>query len=229
MNIWPQFAQLPRRCLLCGGRAGTASCCNACRAELPWNDCACDRCGIALPSAHSGATCGRCLQTPPPFEAALCAFHYQFPVDRLLVKLKFHGKLGYARELGLLLAEQIERRHGHRLPEAIAPVPLHPRRARSRGFNQAAEIARAVGARLELPVMTGICTRHRDTAAQSSLSAAERQANMRDAFSARRPLPACRWAIVDDVVTTGATAGEMARALLASGASSVLLWSAARA
>ncbi|HET6654802.1 MAG TPA: ComF family protein [Gammaproteobacteria bacterium] len=229
VNIWSKLTHPPRRCLLCGDRAGAASCCEACRAELPWNDCACDRCGIPLAAASDNTTCGRCLQTPPPFDAALCAFHYRFPVDRLLVKLKFHGKLGYARELGALLAERIEQHHGERLPEAIAPVPLHPRRARNRGFNQAAEIARAVGARLDLPVVTDICARHRDTAAQSSLSAAARQANIRGAFSARRPLPARRWAIVDDVVTTGATAGEVARALLAAGASSVLLWTPARA
>jgi ComF family protein len=231
VNIWRKFVHFPRRCLLCGGSAGAAACCDACRAELPWNDCACDRCGTPLPTASpsSSATCGRCLRTPPPFEAALCAFHYRFPVDRLLVKLKFHGRLGYARELGLLLAEQIERRHGDRLPEAIVPVPLHPRRVRSRGFNQAAEIARAVGARLDLPVVTDICERRRDTEAQSSLSAAARQTNIRGAFSACGPLPAGRWAVVDVVVTPGATAGELARTLLAAGASSVLLWSPARA
>ncbi|HET7306793.1 MAG TPA: ComF family protein [Gammaproteobacteria bacterium] len=224
VNIWPQFTQ---HCLLCGGRAGAGStCCEACREDLPWNASACGRCAIPIPAGVD--TCGACLRSPPPFDAALCAFHYRFPVNRLLVKLKFHARLGYARTLGGLLADYIEYRNG-RLPQAIMPVPLHRLRARRRGFNQATEIARAVGTRLRLPVVTDVCERREDTAAQSSLSAASRRRNVAGAFTMRRPLPARHWAIIDDVVTTGATAGELARALRAAGAASVLLWSPARA
>lgn len=223
-NIWLKF---PQHCVLCGGRAdGRLACCDACRADLPWNLSACDRCATPLPAGVE--TCGRCLRSPPPFDAALCAFHYRFPVNRLLVKLKFHARLGYARTLGGLLADYIERRNG-RIPQAIMPVPLHRMRARRRGFNQATEIARAVGARLRLPVVTDVCERRQDTAAQSSLSAGARRRNVAGAFAVRAPLPVRHWAIVDDVVTTGATAGELARALRAAGAASVILWSPARA
>ncbi|HET6725621.1 MAG TPA: ComF family protein [Gammaproteobacteria bacterium] len=229
VDIWNKFIQFPRRCLFCGGTCdgrGAVSCCDDCHADLPWNTDACRRC--AIPLEDDQEMCGRCLQTPPPFDAALCAFHYRFPINRLLVRLKFQAKLGYARELGRLLAEEIARRDVA-LPEAILPVPLHPKRARHRGFNQATEIARAVGAALGVPVVTHVCERRRDTSAQSSLTADARRRNIRDAFVARGPLPVRRWAIVDDVVTTGATAEAVARALRATGAESVLLWSAARA
>jgi ComF family protein len=227
VNIWKQYGQFYRRCLFCGDTAEREMCCAACYRELPWNDPACIRCG--LPLTVSAGVCGRCLHAPPPFDAAVCAFAYQFPINRLLVKLKFGARLGHARALGLLLAERVERDPRNDSPEALIPVPLHANRLRQRGFNQAAEIARAAGARLKLPVLTNICERGRDTAAQYSLTAAARQRNVRGSFSIRRPLPIKRLAIVDDVVTTGATVGELARTFRASGAINIQVWSAARA
>lgn len=212
---------------MCNAATGGASLCSACHADLPWNGRACRRCGVAL-AAPEAVLCGHCLRTPPPFDAALCAFQYRFPIDRLLVKLKFHAQLGYARILGDLIAERIDTQAGLR-PDVIVPVPLHPNRIRQRGFNQATEIARALGARLELPVATNLCVRRRATEAQSSLAAAARRRNLRGAFAATSRRPPPRVAIVDDVVTTGATAAELARTLRAAGARTVLLWSAARA
>lgn len=213
---------------MCDALTGGAPLCPACRADLPWNCHACRRCATPLAAASETALCGRCLRVPPPFDEALCAFHYRFPVDRLLVKLKFHAQLGYARVLGALMAERIKQ-HGRLRPDVLVPVPLHPARLRQRGFNQATEIARALGAQLGLPVATDVCARRRDTAAQSSLAAAARQRNLRGAFAATGRLLPPRLAIVDDVVTTGATAAELARMLHKAGAGTILLWGAARA
>lgn len=222
-----KLIQFPRRCLFCGGPAGRASWCAACHADLPWNDRACERCGIRLTTAGD-TICGRCLSTPPPFDSAVCAFRYQFPIDRLVVKLKFHSRLGHAQALGLLLAARIEQRHAE-LPEAILPVPLHPRRLRERGFNQATEIARVVGSRFDLPVLTSVCARRINTTAQSALAANARRRNVHSAFFLQRPVPVNRVAIVDDVITTGATAGELARTLIAAGTRPPAVWSPARA
>lgn len=226
IDIWTKFSQrlrLPESCLLCGSDG--AWICARCRDELPWNHSACTRCGIPLAGA---IICGRCLNRPPPFDEALCAFRYDFPLDRLLVNLKFHARLGFARATGDLLADYV-RAHRQIAPDALVPMPLHRERLRRRGFNQATEIARRLGKRLALPVLTGVCVRRRPTSAQSALSAAARQRNVRGAFAVAAPLPYRRLAIVDDVMTTGATATEAARALRAAGADTVVLWSVARA
>jgi ComF family protein len=213
-------------CLICGS-ISCATCCDGCRELLPWNDSACARCGVALPVPRD--ICGDCLASPPAFDAAVCAFRYEFPVNRLLVDLKFRGRLGNAKGIGELLAERVVERHSSDLPEAILPAPLGAARIRGRGFNQAAEIAREVGRRLKRPLAMGLVERRRETAPQSSLSADARQRNVRGAFEINRVLPARHLAIVDDVVTTGATARELARTLRAAGARRVMLLGAARA
>jgi ComF family protein len=226
VDVWTKFIRPRSICLICG-KSSQDTCCEGCRESLPWNDSACARCGVALPVPR--AVCGACIKSPPAFDAAVCAFRYEFPINRLLVDLKFRGRLGHARGLGELLAEHVVRCRPGERPGAILPAPLGTARARERGFNQAAEIARELARQLKLPVATGLVERRRDTAPQSSLSAAARRRNVRGAFVIKRVLPSPNLAIVDDVVTTGATAGELARILRAAGARRVVLFSAARA
>jgi ComF family protein len=171
---------------------------------------------------------------PPPHAAAWVPFRYAFPVDRLIVGLKFAGRLERARLLGTLLAGFLAPRlaAGAARPAALVATPLHPARARQRGFNQAAEIARPVAAALGLPLLADAVVRVRATAEQSALDAAARRANLRDAFAVpvrlRAALPD-HVAILDDVVTTGATAAALAAALRAAGVGRVTLIAVARA
>lgn len=215
----------PWCCLLCGGPADGRDLCPACAADLPANAPACPRC--ALPGA-TGLACGRCLARPPRWDAAICLLRYRAPADALIKACKFGGRLAIARVLGELLAERLARLDGPR-PGLIVPVPLHAHRERERGFNQARELARPVARALGIRIDTGLCVRARPTPPQTGLDARARRRNLRGAFAMRGALPYAHVAVVDDVVTTGATAGALADALRRAGAERVDLWAAARA
>lgn len=219
----------PWHCLCCGDDgADGLDLCARCAADLPWLGPACARCALPLADPGDGL-CPRCRLAPPPQAAALVAFRYAFPVDRLIVGLKFAGRLERARLLGTLLARHLAPRLvGSARPDALVAAPLHPARLRSRGFNQAAELARPLAAALGLPRRDHALRRVRATAEQSALDAAARQANVRDAFAVVAPLPA-HVAVLDDVVTTGATAAAMAGALRDAGVARVTLLAVARA
>ncbi len=231
VNRWVksiQFALFPPRCLCCGGPGDLPlDLCDACADALPRAPAACPVCALPLPAAALGLSCGRCRR-PPPFAATRAAYLYAPPLDRLVLGLKFGGRLVHARLLGELLAAHLLR-EGVPLPELLLPVPLHPRRLRSRGFNQALELARPVAHRLGVPLHAHGCRRLRDTAAQSGLEAAARRRNVRGAFAVTVPVGGRRVALVDDVVTTGATVRELARVLVAAGAERVEVWCVARA
>ena len=215
----------PPRCRLCGDPAAAAfRLCRACERELPWHTAGCLQC------AHPGMTaarCGRCQRKPPAFDATTALFHYQPPVDYLLKRLKFASELAIAPLLAGLLAERIASRT-EALPEALLAIPLHRTRLCERGFNQAGLLATRLGARLALPVAQRLCVRRRATQPQSLLSPTARRLNLRNAF-AIQGTPAAHVAIVDDVMTTGHTAGELARALKQAGAERVEVWVIARA
>jgi ComF family protein len=136
--------------------------------------------------------------------------------------------LSHARLLGELLAGHLATLVGPR-PELLLPVPLHPRRQRGRGFNQALELARPIARRLGVRLVADGCRRLRDTAAQSGLDAAARRRNVRGAFAVNTPVGGRRVALIDDVVTTGHTVTEMARVVAAAGAERVEVWCVARA
>jgi len=225
----------PWNCLACGdaGLPGLDLCAR-CHGELPRLGRGCARCALPLVDDHAAADCPRCLIEPPPQAAAIVAFRYAFPIDRLVVGLKFAGRLERARLLGTLLAATVVERmavEAEARPAALIATPLHPTRARERGFNQAIEIARPIAAALGLPLLTDAVRRTRATAEQSLLDAAARQANVRDAFAVGALPPDLRGhlAIVDDVVTTGATAAALATALRAAGVQRVTLIAVARA
>jgi ComF family protein len=210
-------------CLLCRGAAERELLCSACDGDLPrLNQARCPRC--ALPSA-GGATCGRCLARPPRFDATVAALEYRFPADVLVHALKFRGELALAGLLARLLAQRIA--PGRRV-HLIVPVPLAAQRLRERGYNQALEIARHLAAATGARLAPQACERSRDTPAQTGLALEERTANVRGAFRAARALDGATVAVVDDVMTTGATLDEMAGALKASGASCVVNWVVAR-
>ncbi len=144
--------------------------------------------------------------------------------------IKFQSKLNLIRLLGHLLADALaaeRERPGWRPPDAILPVPLHPKRLRERGYNQALELARILERRLAIPVSNRCCQRTRATRTQTDLNERLRLSNIRGAFEATSPVPR-RIAILDDVVTTGATVSELARVLKQAGCERIDVWALAR-
>lgn len=230
VNKWLKFIQFglfPPRCVLCGadGQPGM-DLCSACEADLARIDPACPACGLPL-SASEHSLCGSCLQTPPPFQRTVSPFYYAPPLAQLITRFKFNQRLLMARVFAGLLAKQIGATHP--LPECIIPVPLHPRRLRERGYNQALEIARLLGKALAIPVDYRLCQRIRYTAPQTGLAATQRRRNVRQAFGLTNKIPYRHVAILDDVITTGHTVSELARLLRRHGVAEIEVWSVARA
>ena len=210
------------RCFLCRGDAeGARVLCAACDADLPrLATPSCPRC--ALPS-EGAALCGRCLAQPPRYDATCAALEYRFPADVLVQALKFRGELALAPLLAECLAARIP---ADAAVDLAMPVPLSAARMRLRGYNQAMEIARALGAPARLEPT--LCERLRDTAAQTDLPLAERVRNMRGAFRCERMLDGLTVAVIDDVMTSGATLDAIAATLKRAGAARVVNWVVAR-
>lgn len=185
----------------------------------------CPHCG--LPLETTGDECGACIRNPPAFSRTLALFRYEDPVKYLIHALKFNRKLYVAHVLGELMAEHYAQQDPR--ADMIIPVPLHTARLRERGFNQALELARPVAARLRIPVNVHACVRIRGTAAQSDLSAEQRAKNIKGAFEVRERCEGRRVAIIDDVMTTGATVDELTRMLIVHGVEDVQVWVCARA
>ena len=231
---WLRFGAwlLPSRCALCDAATDDdIALCPPCRAELPTNDPCCRRCAEPLPRAEP--LCGRCLKREPAFASSFAGFRYAWPLDGLVTRFKFSGNLAAGRTLAALFAERI-RSDSVELPSLIVPVPLHLRRLRERGYDQALELARDVGRELGVAVSTDLLRRTRATPAQTGLDAKGRRRNVRDAFAiddralARVPgRPTI--ALLDDVMTTGSTVGECATILRSAGFGTIHAWCIARA
>jgi len=217
---------LPLRCLLCGASGAEGiDLCAACAAELPRNRSCCARC--ALPLATAAALCGECQRRAPPWDAAWAPFRYGWPLDRLESRYKFGADLAAGRVLSTLwLREPCP----IKLPQLLLSVPLHRSRLRRRGYNQALELARPLARAAGVPLRHDVLLRRRSTAAQTELDATARRRNVHGAFALREgvALPA-HVAILDDVMTTGATLAECARVLRRAGVARVDVWSLARA
>ncbi len=216
---------LPGNCLFCAGPIGSSlDLCHGCRLELPFTRFPCPRCALPLPQQQ--ASCGHCLHQPPPWQRCIAPLLYRPPANQLLTSFKYSGRLQGGRLLTTLLIDELQRSSSK--VDLIVPVPLHWRRRWSRGFNQAELIADQLGAALSIPVAMKALQRVRPTTAQQSLDARARARNLRGAFTLLRPIAGLRVALVDDVVTTGATAAELSRLLLKGGAAAVELWALAR-
>ncbi|RVU47703.1 ComF family protein [Rubrivivax rivuli] len=228
----PARLTLPQQCEVCRRWADSGICAEClCRFAAPRPRCT--TCGLvtglALPR------CGACLREPPPFECTVCVADYAYPWDRLITAFKFHGRAELAMPLAELLAAAVRRSVAQAprpWPDTVLPVPLAPARLRERGYNQAWELARHVARTLALPSDAALLQRPLDTAHQSALTRSERQRNLRTAFMAdpqrRNALQGRRVALVDDVMTTGATVRESAAVLRRAGAAAVEVWVLAR-
>ena len=218
-----QFAHacLPQHCLLCSAAAPALALCGKCYAELPWLPAACcPQC--ALPT-HGGQLCGACLSHPPRFDVVTAAFVYEWPLAPLIHQYKYAGNLALARLFAHALTTRITG-----TADLIIPMPLAPGRLRERGFNQALEIARAVSGNTGIALAAAACRRVRDSAPQATLPWKERVKNIRGAFVCDANVRGKRVAVIDDVLTTGATLNELARNLRKAGAAEIQGWVVAR-
>lgn len=185
------------------------------------------RCGLVI--LNEGARCPSCAAMPLPLARTVVAFDHVFPWDTLVARLKFHQDVALAPTLAEHLSEAVRACHGAQPPvDVVLAAPLSAERLVQRGYNQAWEIARCVARRLGVPAHARTLVRLRETPPQVGLDLAARAANVRGAFAVRADrrawLQGRRVAIVDDVMTTGATAGELAFTVLDAGARSVEAW-----
>ncbi len=182
-----------------------------------------NRCAVCALPLTSGKACGACLSRPPRFDRVEAVFAYLFPVDALIQAFKYGRRLALARLLGESLAGLVARD-----VDAIVPMPLAPGRLAERGFNQALEIARVASAATGIALLPRACRKVTETPAQAMLPWKERARNVRRAFVCDADLEGQRIAVVDDVLTTGATLNELARVLRKANAAEVRGWIVAR-
>ncbi len=244
---------LPASCILCGQRCPFRMLCEGCENDMPRITACCRQCG--LPGTLGAAQlCADCLRNPPPWNQAVAALVYEYPIDHLVRRFKFHNDLA----CGQLLAEELlravklrlaqsemdqgtlgqsgpeqgsliqgkQKAHSER-PELLIPVPLHFFRRCKRGFNQAELIAAELQRGCGIPVQRHLLRRIHHTSAQSGLDRKTRQKNLRNAFLCK-PLNGEHVALVDDVLTTGATLQECSRVIKQAGAGRISVWVAAR-
>lgn len=218
----------PRLCELC--RAWSQrSLCGDCLARFAPLRPRCEHC--ALPTGVALARCGECLRMPPPWERCSTLGDYTYPWDGLIAGFKFQGRVDLAGPLSQALAETLSR-NPKPLADLVLPVPLSTARLAERGYNQAWELARRTAGHLGLRADAHTLLRLRDTAHQVGLGRDARTDNLRQAFwvepTRQAAVRGLRVALVDDVLTTGATAAAATQALLQAGAASVQVWVLAR-
>ena len=259
-----QFAVGPGCALCTAAHDGEFAVCADCIADLPRPPVG-KQCPICAEIESGGAICGRCLQSPPHFDATVAAFIYAFPMDRLVLKLKYGGGWPLAPTMAKLFHSALINFNSP-MPDLIAPLPLHPSRERERGFNQSLEIARPLAKRLKIPMDASALIRVRAGLFQTSqpnwkerkrnvkgayqaakkdasalirvragLSQASqpnwkaRKRNVKGAYQAAKKFDGMTVALLDDVMTSGSTLNEAARALKKAGANRVINWVIARA
>ncbi|SDV10944.1 ComF family protein [Pseudomonas mucidolens] len=227
--IWSKNKQY---CLICNETTDSPmAVCNLCEIELPWLLAQCEVCALPLPM--SGLVCGQCQKSPRAFKQVVAPWSYSFPVDSLISRFKHQGQwpLGHllANLLGQYLQDRFENTQLTR-PDCLLPVPMAGKRLRQRGYNQAVMLARWLSKDLNVPVNEHLLLRPQETVAQQELDARTRQCNLLNAFAlaADTQVEGRHLALVDDVLTTGATAHSLARLLMQAGARQVDVYCLAR-
>jgi ComF family protein len=197
--------------------------CVGCYQDLPHISQSCLRCGLAVSAERQCA----CKDEDWPFSVCIAACAYAFPVDALISQLKNQHKLSVSKPLGLLIAHQIKRQQ-IALPELLIPVPTSTPRLQQRGFNQALEIAKVVGKQLSIPVDYTSVNRNKNSSVQKNLNKQQRSQNVDSAFLLSKPISVKHVAIIDDVITTGATTKAIAYLLRENGIKDIQSWAVAR-
>jgi ComF family protein len=230
---------LPPCCLTCGVSTGGAPIpwvCQRCWGTVEYVTLPiCAQCGQPLAAPPEGIAttthrCGTCLLTPPTYDRARAVGLYQGVLREVIHAMKYQRVYGLIQPLGDLLRQHFPAHWGDYPPAALVPVPLHRSKLRVREFDQALALARHVSQGVGIPLWADVLIRHRPTLSQVGLSAAERQRNIRDAFTVQKPQYCTGKALllIDDVYTTGATVQECARLLRQAGATRVDVYTLAR-
>ncbi len=231
VNNWLGIIQdfcYPPTCIFCDNTGFDGQdICFSCFKDLPVNRYCCYRCGRSYDfGSELPRICGTCQKQPPTFDETIAPFLYQGTIRYLIYTLKYQNQLKQVRLLAYLLIRQL-RAVGH-LPDCIIAVPLHKTRYIERGFNQSAEIAKIISSSLNIPLDLNACIRTRNTEHQTRLDNKRRRNNLRNAFAVTKTMSNRHIAILDDVITTGTTANEMAKVLKKAGADKVDVWVCAR-
>jgi len=222
LNIRLNFKQLCniftpiQHCILCADfNGGDIGLCKPCLDDLPWHETPhCPQC--ALPS--NGEICGNCLHTSPFFDRTHALLRYEFPISALIQGLKYRQSLHLATTFSHLLFNHLQHQP---TVDLIIPMPMHPQRLKERGFNQALEIARILANNLQIPLDYQSCVRTKYTPPQASLPLKDRVKNMRGVFDCSKNLSGLKIAVVDDVMTSGASLNALAQTLKKAGAAEV--------
>jgi ComF family protein len=210
-------------CVLCGSMSHVGLWCGPCNQALPYLDTQhCPVCALPTPA---GEVCGQCLKQPPLFTSTVAVFGYSFPLDKLIQAMKYGEQLALAYAFAKKLAQVIDK---DALPDYLIPMPLHPAKLRERGFNQSLLLAAKIAREYDLKLLPDACQRVRDTPPQSALPWKERKKNVRNAFRCDIDLTGKKVALVDDVLTTGASLDALAAVVRQRGATKISAWVVAR-
>ncbi len=236
MNNWSNINQslnikhllgllFKQNCLLCDAKESeNVGLCQNCLADLPHSPIqSCPQCGLT----SNGIVCGKCLSNKPSFDKTYAVFTYDFPINTMMHKYKYGSQIQLGQIFGQLLAQKVD----STAIDIITPMPMHPARLKERGFNQALEIAKSLTQ--SQPFQSHLLNyqdiiRIKNTLPQASLPLKTRAKNIRHAFQVNLNLTGLRIAIVDDVMTTGASLNELAKTLKKLGAAHVECWVVAR-
>ena len=227
----------PESCAICGAvcHGPGRHLCWECLGKVEYHrvDSFCERCGLSFePPLPMPVSCHVCRETPPVFDKARSAAHFRGTVKQLIIDYKYHGAIWLTQDLTHLLEASVRHHFDTASFDAICPIPLHPTKLRARGYNQSELLAKELARRCRAECFPNLLRRTRHTETQTFKTATERRANVQGIFEVGR-----QWApwvkdrrilLVDDVMTTGATLNEAARALKAAGVSQVLCATVAR-
>jgi len=215
---------LKQSCILCASRnGGSIGICHDCLDDMPWHTSAhCPQCAML----SNGLPCGSCLKAPPHFDATHALFTYDYPLDKLLQHYKYGESLHLANTFAELWLNKI---HPHdSAVDLIIPMPMHATRLQQRGFNQALEIAKVISKKTRITLDYQVCQRSKLTPPQAGLPLKDRIKNIRGAFKCEKDMHGRNIALVDDVMTSGASLDELAKTLKQAGAAHVECWVIAR-
>ena len=233
-----------KSCLLCNEiTRNSLTICPPCLSDLPWNKHACRLCALPITldkkpftqfENTSAFVCGECIKSLPPFTRSICAFHYNFPVDKLIQQVKYHNKQYWLSSLCHLLSEEIAMTYlNDEYPNTLIPVPMHPKKKRIRTYNQAEIISLKLSQKLRIPTHSKLLKKIKLTDAQAGLDKAHRIRNLKGSIIVAperitRDIKGKHLALIDDVMTTRATAELASKLLLKAGARRVDIWCIAR-
>lgn len=221
-----QWFAIPTVCVLCQHQhSRPLAICTSCTARLTRLEHPCQYCNLPLPNADF-PVCGQCLREKPAFDRVLTHYCYTEPLRTILHQYKYVNALHLRTFLVQLMLEAFDQNAAK--ADCIMPIPLHRKRMQQRGFNQAAELAKLLSKNTHIPYDATVCKKITNTAPQVGLTAKQRQTNLRHSFMAKSS-PYEHVLLIDDLITTGSTANEMARTLKQQGVKRVDVWCCARA